>query len=352
MKELIISQRALKHNLTLLRERAAGRILLGRLERDAFGLGFSSMAQFYYDEGLRTFTVDTSEHAARLRQKGFTDIDILVMRPKNTAEELLLLLETGAIAAVSDGEFAGALSALAKARGTVAEAHIRVDCGSGSYGFLTSETEKIAALFEAMDGLAVTGIFTAYSAHLSAKELRPQREAFGTLLELLHSRRLETGLVHVCDGPLTLPNAGESSYALRIGASICGLGLEKAGFRPAACLRTVLDEVHWLPAGTVLPGRGPLRKPLRVGLVPIGTADGIGAASVGRPLGLKKSIGQWLRPSRPAVHTSDGKRLPLACPPGATHMTLDTGKQDIGLGTEVYIQVNPQYCTRVERQHV
>ena len=143
MRKLVIDRAAIKNNLTVIKDRAAGAAIYGMLTGDGQGVGAAALAQLLRDEGIGRFAVSEVSEAEALRQAGFVDEDILMLRATTDREELERLVDLNVVCTVSSVDTGMALNALAGNRSTVAEAHIQVDTGMGFGGFLIGEPEKI-----------------------------------------------------------------------------------------------------------------------------------------------------------------------------------------------------------------
>ena len=355
MKEVYVSKAALKTNLGAIRARTSGRPLIGTLGGDAYGLGLIPTARFLFDEGVRFFAVSELADAALLRKEGFSDADILFLPSTSDPGEIETLLDLGVIATVGSQETAVALSGLADRRGAVAEAHLRVDTGYGAYGFPPPETDKIMAVFQYMQGIAVSGVYTQYNPTASHKARLAQARAFQGVLDQLGAAKLETGLVHAAGSVVLFGGDAELPLfdAVRVGAALTGRVHKhrKTGLVPAAKLKSRIIEAGWRPAGTVLCGKR-LKKPARVGIVPIGYADGL---DVTAPPATRLEIfaefrRRWAAPG-PVLRLADGKRLPLLGFCGPDHAAVRIDHLSVEVGAEVYADVNPIYCAGIPRKH-
>ncbi len=68
MKTLVIEKRAIKQNLSAIKEKADGAELYGVLSGDAYGAGLVEMARLLRDEGVNRFAVSESSEAEQLRK--------------------------------------------------------------------------------------------------------------------------------------------------------------------------------------------------------------------------------------------------------------------------------------------
>ncbi|MCL2030252.1 MAG: alanine racemase [Oscillospiraceae bacterium] len=361
MKEILVSRAALKNNLGAVRARAPGLTLIGSLRSDAYGLGLIPAARFLYDEGVRFFAVESAGDAARLRAEGFSDVELLLTRSTSDPEEIETLLDLGAAATVGSQEAAVALAGIADRRGTVAEAHVRVDTGCGAYGFAPAEADSIAAVFQYMKGIAVSGLYTVYDPAASRKARHIQARAFGEVLDKLRAAKLETGLVHAAGSSVLLTDHGAKDPlplfdAVRVGSALTGhisgrVSGRKTGLIPAARLISRVAEAGWRPAGAK-PGGKRLKAAARVGIVPAGTADGL---DVSVPPASRRALWAEFRrrwfSSGPVLRLADGKRLPLLGPAGPDFTAVRIDHLSVQVGDEVYADVNPIYCSGIPRRY-
>lgn len=354
MKEILVSKDALKANLGAIRLKTGNLKLLCVLRNDAYGLGLLPTARLLYDEGVRFFAVDDTAAAARLREAGFADIELLLTHSTSDPGEIERLLDLGMIATVGSQETAVALSGLADRRGTVAEAHLCIDTGFGAYGFSPLETDTIVSVFQYMKGIAVSGIFTKYDPSASRGTRHAQARAFQQVLDKLKEAKMETGLVYAASSSIVLGRLDPKLPlfdAVCVGSSLAGLEGRKLGLTQAVRLRSRISEAVWRPAGAVL-GGVKLKKAARIGIIPLGTADGLGvdAPPVTRSAAFGSFRRKWISPV-PAIRLADGKRLKLVCPPGTDHAAVRLDGLSANVGTEVFIDVNPLYCMDTPRNH-
>ncbi|MDR0249085.1 MAG: alanine racemase [Oscillospiraceae bacterium] len=357
MKELIVDKNVIKTNLAAVREKAAGLSIMAVVKSDAYGLGLSGAVELLYAEGVRRFGVCLASEAAVIRQAGYGDVEILMLRSISHAAEIEQLLDLGVTATIGSQEAAMALSGLAERRSTVAEAQIKIDTGFGRYGFLPSEMDKIFGVYQYLGNLAITGIYTQYNSQLSRKALLRQAAAFDTVLAGLRERRMETGTVHAAGSTVLFTKKDVPLYDMvRVGAALGASGLprgSKTGLGKAAKLHAQIEEVRWLPARSPVSGGKRLRKAARVGVVPVGYADGF---AVQKPPSSKSSAYRrlmrelWAKPR--FLRTAEGKKLRLLGRVGQTHLALDLSSSDAGAGTDVYAEVIPLFCGRLPIRYV
>ena len=300
MRKLVIEKSAVKNNLAVIKERAAGAVIYGVLSGDGGGAGIAALAQLLRDEGIGHFAVAEVSEAQALREAGFVDEEILMLRSTTDREELERLVDLNAVCTISSVDTGMALNALAENRSTVVEAHIQVDTGMGFGGFLVGEPEKILLAYRSLPNVALSGIYTQlHAAQPNAPEAKQQLEQFHQVLDTIHAAGFETGVVHAAGSFSLLHDDSARLDGVRAGSAILGRcrrtrddGLRTVGYGEAP-----LAEVRWLPRGR--PTRG-LSERLWRGAPPAVRPD--------RPAGPVAPEPETHRPRRRAARPGAGPR--------------------------------------------
>ena len=89
MKTLVIERDALKHNISVVKERAGEAVIYAVLTGDGQGAGLVELARVLREEGIGRFAVSEVAEAAALRKAGFVEEEILMLRPTTDREELV-----------------------------------------------------------------------------------------------------------------------------------------------------------------------------------------------------------------------------------------------------------------------
>lgn len=236
MRKLIIEKAAVRANMAVIKERARGAALYGVLTGDGGGAGLTELARLIRDEGISRFAVGTVEEAQALREAGFEDEEILMLRATVDREELERLVDLNVVCTISSVDTGLALNAVAENRSTVAEAHIQVDTGMGFGGFLVGEPEKILLAYRSLPNVALSGIYTQLHA-VSPKgpEVGAQLRQFHQVLDAIHAAGFETGTVHAA-GSYALMHFDEARLdAVRAGSVLLGRCRRDQGGRAAPC---------------------------------------------------------------------------------------------------------------------
>ena len=157
MKTLVVEKSKIRANLEVIKDQAGKAQVIAVLKANAYGLGLLEMAGLCREAGIRRFAVTEPEEAMRLRDWGFGEEEILVLRSTANEEEVKKILQAGATATVGSYDAALALNGLAESQGMVCDVHIKVDTGMGRYGFLPTEIDRILSVYRYLTNLNVTG---------------------------------------------------------------------------------------------------------------------------------------------------------------------------------------------------
>jgi alanine racemase len=354
MRKLVIEKAAVKNNLAVIKERAAGAAVYGVLTGDGGGAGAVQLAQLLRDEGVGRFAVSEISEADALRKAGFEDEEILMLRSTTDREELERLADLNVVCTVSSVDTGLALNALAERRSTVVEAHIQVDTGMGFGGFLVSEPEKILLAYRSLPNVALSGIYTQlHAARLNDPEAAEQLAQFHRVLDTVHAAGFETGMVHAAGSFALLHDQNARLDGVRAGSAILGRcrrtrddGLKTVGYGEAPLL-----EVRWLPKGHTLGTEKPLvlKKPTRVAVLPVGYQNGFGVSRP-RKLGFFAALRQWKKSKRRSVRVGE-QRAKILGSIGATETVLNVTDLKCSAGDLAVFEMDPLFAKGFELEY-
>lgn len=352
MRTYVVEKEALQSNIRAIRERAEGVPIWAVLKGNGYGLGIVPMAQLLREQGITRYCVTEVWEARALREAGFTQESILMLQPTVDRDVLEALLDLNVICTVSSRDDAVVLNGVASEKGIVAEAHIKIDVGMGRYGFLPKEMDKILSIYEYMDGIAVSGIYTHFPmAFCSEKKTREQFEQFRYVVDQIAGKGFETGEPHCCNSAAFFRWPDMHMGGVRIGSAWLGrmsargnYGLRRVGY----CL-TQVEEIRWLPKGatTGYGGAWKAKQPTRLAAIPVGWYHGFGV-EYGRDsfrfrdcfrggLSLLKA---WLTRRKLYVKIG-GQRCPVRGHIGMLHAMVDVSRVDCHAGDPVLVDISP-----------
>ena len=249
---------ALRRNVRHLREVSAPAELWAVVKADASGHGAADAARVALEEGASALCVATAREGAALRRLA-PDARILVMGPLEP-DEIAVARSAGLEVAVSRPELPEGL-----------RVHLKVDTGMGRFG-MTPE-EALACPRERVVGV-MTHLATADEEHPGFA--RTQLERFAAVRESFPGVT-----AHAANSAAALRFSEARLDAVRCGVALYGLspfGTDPAahGLAPVLAWRSYVAQTKTLDAGesTGYGRRFVADEPTRIGLVPVGYADG------------------------------------------------------------------------------
>jgi alanine racemase len=263
--EITIDLRALRRNTRRLLEAAGGAELWAVVKADAYGHGALDCARAALEAGASALCVATVQEGSRLREH-VEEPRILVLGPLSPGE--------GSIAQASRLDVAVSTPDLPDGVGV----HVKVDTGMGRFGMSPEE-------LDAVPPSRVAGLMSHLATADEADEAfaRDQIALFATL-----ASRFPGAVSHLANSAATLRYASARFDAVRCGIALYGLspfGDDPAahGLEPVLSWRSHVALTKTLRSGesTGYGRRFVAGEPMRIGLVPVGYADGFRRAMTG-----------------------------------------------------------------------
>jgi len=256
--EITIDLGALRRNAAALVTAADGAELWAVVKADAYGHGAADAARAALDAGAGALCVATAREGAALRRE-FSDARILVLGPLAEDDEVLAR-EAGLEVAVSSPRLPKGLPV-----------HVKVDTGMGRFGMSPEDAATV-------DPGRVVGVMShlATADEEDASFARAQLETFSEV-----AARFPGATLHVANSAATLALPEARLDAVRCGVALYGLspfGRDPAehGLGPVLSWRSYVAQAKTLAAGgsTGYGRRFVAGRETRIGLVPVGYADG------------------------------------------------------------------------------
>ena len=174
MKAYVVEKEALSHNIELLQKMANGVPIWAVLKGNGYGIGVLPLARHLAEAGIDHFCVTEVREAELLRENGFEDAAILMLRSTGDPAELNRLMDLRVILTIGSWETACAINAIAAERADVVEAHLKIDTGMGRYGFLPEDMDHILGVYREQKNIAVSGVYTHFNCAFGSKKLTHQ----------------------------------------------------------------------------------------------------------------------------------------------------------------------------------
>lgn len=249
MAVYVAQKEYLEHNINLIRKKAGDAVIWGVLKGDGYGLGVVPMAKQLSAHGIDHFAVTAIEEARQLRDAGFAEAPILMLRATCDPAQIHELLDLGATLTVGTDADAIAINEVAAARSTVAEAHMKLDTGMGRYGFVPEE-DGFLEYYRSMEHIAFTGIYTHFFEYANRKVTENQFRRFMLGVDKVRAAGIDPGMVHCCNSGSFLRYPAMHCDAVRVGSALLGrLGHRTGGMKPVGYCEATVEEVRTLRKG-------------------------------------------------------------------------------------------------------
>lgn len=274
---------AVAANTLALRERA-GVDVIAVVKADGYGHGAEAVAETAIESGAAALAVATVEEAVVLRRTRPTEM-LLVLLGAQEQGERDAAIANGLTVTVWDVESAAALGEAARAAGTTAAVHFKVDTGLTRLGApLAQAVDRYRAIDE-LPGVRVEGVFT-HLARADEADLvttTQQLDRFDAFLDaIVLPRWVHTsatgGVASLSTRPrITAVRPGLALYGLHAAPHLA----DRLPLRPALSWRSRIHRVADVPAETGVSYGHDYRLPRdgRIATVPVGYGDGLARAA-------------------------------------------------------------------------
>ncbi|TSA31955.1 MAG: bifunctional UDP-N-acetylmuramoyl-tripeptide:D-alanyl-D-alanine ligase/alanine racemase [Porphyromonadaceae bacterium] len=252
--------------------------IMAMVKAFSYGSGGIEMAKFLAHERVDYLGVAFADEGIEIRRAGIKT-PVMVMNPDFQQSDLIIdhHLEPEIYNWTGLNTFSKTLRNLGLSPYPV---HLKLDTGMHRLGFDYRETEPLLNFLNNHPELYLKSVFS----HLAASEDH-ENDDF-TNLQIKRFSESSRYLTEKIGYPILrhiLNSSGieRFTYAhfdmVRLGIGLYGLGNSLMNLKPITTLKTIISQIHDLPAGeSVGYGRRTiLEKPTRIGVIPIGYADGI-----------------------------------------------------------------------------
>lgn len=266
----VIDTEALRHNFRTVS--ALGGRTIAVVKANAYGHGTQAVLPALEAAGCDFYAVATLDEALDVRALApRADILILGYTPPEAAP---LLSRAHLTQTVFSVRYATALSTAAT---DPVLSHIKIDAGMHRLGLDPADSEGIASVLQELR-LRVCGLFT----HFPSVSCDPvsTRRSLDTFSALAH--RLPRLFTHAA-ASAALPLTDARFDGTRPGLALYGLSNTIPSLRPAMRVYAPIIQIHDLPANTPVGYDGAFctKRPSRIGVLPIGYADGLPRSACG-----------------------------------------------------------------------
>lgn len=350
MKAYVVETDALRHNLSVLREKAGGKTLWAVVKGNGYGLGTGELSRFLAENGVDHFAVTDISEVRTIRKAGLDRAEILMMEGSSNQSELRELLELGAILSVGSPNSIAASAEASKALGKTARVHLKIDTGMGRFGFLPENAGEAAKLLKE-SGLAVEGMYTHFYDATDPSRTEAQFGAFQAAVAAVKAEGVNPGMVHCCNSSAFWLYPKMHCDGVRLGSAILGrvafskpTGLKRVGWCEAE-----LEEIRTLPAGhSVGYGAGWVAKSdTRIAVLGVGYSHGFGVErgfDLWRLEDCLRGVARYVKAflKKKALYvTVNGKSCRVLGHVGMINMVIDVSGCECKVGDFARVEINP-----------
>lgn len=324
----VIDLTAIEHNVRVLRDLVAPADIWAVVKADGYGHGAIAVSEAAAAAGADWLAVALVEEGAVLRKAGVQAPILLLSQPRLT--DLPVAVRFDLRVCLHSSTAAEVLASAARAQGTVARVHLKVDTGMNRVGVAPADALAVAREIERRPELELEGVFThcAVADEPDDPFTDVQLDRFESVLDELAEAGISPALRHAANSATAIVHPRGRYDLVRAGISVYGIapapGLAAdLDLRPALTLRAEVSMVKRVPAGEgVSYGlRHRTERDTTVATVPIGYADG-----VPRRLGL--AGGSVL---------VGGRRRPILGVVTMDQLMVDCGDDHVEVGDEVVL---------------
>ncbi|MBS0622620.1 MAG: alanine racemase [Verrucomicrobia bacterium] len=259
------------------------------VKANGYGTDAIAMAKCLADAGVHLLGVAHLHEAIALRLAGITtDILCLYTAPYEVSQAIEWQVQV----AVYDLSLIELLSAEAKRRGRIVPIHLHVDTGMSRLGCRPKETASLALAIERSSSLRLEGVMTHFACADDPAKDAVTRKQFDLFCRL----NIQAPLIHAANSAAATRFHLPGCNMVRLGLGLLGLGpcSPTLCLQPAVELSSRIATIQYCQAGETVSYGGTYtvkRAVERIGVIPLGYADGISRAYSNR--GQVKVCGQW-----------------------------------------------------------
>jgi len=343
---------AIIHNFTEIRQLVPEPVqIMSVVKADAYGHGGIEVSKALAEAGSDMFAVTTVEEGLELVQAGIRQ-PVLVFAPMLPLQAELIL-ESGLIPTVDSLDAFQALAAQSEKRGTGARFHLKVETGMGRTGIRPEEIAPLIAHMHRHPQVVMAGIYSHFATAMMKDKsfAHKQLALFLKIIDELKKENINIGLAHMANSAAVLDLPEAHLDMVRVGTLLYGqypsvhVKRKVRLHDPWQMKARVVSVKKLSPGQSVGYGRDYLvKKPMTVGVVPVGYADGFGVLPHTRPAkvyDLVKStakIFSHLMGVAPANYLTWGEEhLPVVGRIGMQLSMIDISGLNISAGAEVQV---------------
>jgi len=231
--------------------------IIAVVKANAYGHDISIVVPALQRYGVTRFSVATVDEAEQLRGLPNMDEAAIYLMAAVLAEDSDRIVKLNLVPFATDTEFVRRLSLSAQNANKTASVHLEVDTGIGRAGVALENLPATFAEWNELQGIAVTGICTHFTAADSEDESdsRQQLSTFESALKTIPSEQLASIDIHAANSPAAIRLPHQIATLFRPGLLLYGIApssdfSRNFPFHPVLSLKARVLLVRKLPKGT------------------------------------------------------------------------------------------------------
>lgn len=252
---------------------------------DAYRHGIVECATALQTEGAEWLGVTSTEEGVQLRQAGIHSRILIMAGFWHGDEEEII--QHRLTPAVWEPWHLESLGKAARRLHSSISVHLKVDTGMSRLGMLPEDLSAMAASFQSYPELVMEGVFThlASAETPDAPELQAQIDCFRQTLENIWQTGSSPRWIHAANSAAIVSRHDSWNTMVRAGISLYGYYLpftsrteiRQPGISPVLSWKTRIVSLRTMAAGRRVGygGTYTLARPSRIGVLPVGYADGL-----------------------------------------------------------------------------
>lgn len=280
---LVQSDRIIDNYKTFMRD-VSGAFVIPVLSANAYGVGELFAARLLYEAGARIIAVTSLDSAIRLASE-IKGIDVLLLTPYSTEEEIEAIVKNDIIATVGSYDNAVLLNGIAEKNNRCVRVHLKFNINRAGFGFLEEELVKAVQIAKYLSSIIVAGAYTEFTGNeiKSKKSAERHYDSFKSIIDSLAKEEIIPDHIYAVSDYIAIKYPILRFNTVLEKKLIVGRvqKCERLGYKRVGRLISKVIEVRTVPAKYYIgsDNRYKTRNLTKIALVPVGFSDGLSALS-------------------------------------------------------------------------
>jgi len=281
-KWIEIDLRSLASNIREIKQHLKNNIVfIAVLKDNAYGFGLNKLCSLVMENGADWIGMVDQYEGKRVRNIIGDNVPIFVMTPPFSEESIKITIDNNLIQGIDSYKQARKLNILARKKNKICQVHLKINTGLNRYGVNIDDLVQLSKKIIKLSNLELEGVYTHFSTQYSdLNNTKYQFERFTKAKNLLLKNNIDIKMYHCANSTVAIDFPNMHMNAVRIGFSLFNFspGLRKK-WKLLDCFRfeSKINKIREIPAGEYVgyDKKFKSKKPIKIGIIPVGYADGI-----------------------------------------------------------------------------